>query len=86
MALPAQKTIFFDVDDTLYDRDAAQHGVALAIARRFPDIFSELPETQIIEAFLESDRMTEDPFYASEPGQFDRCLRQRLFQQLPRFF
>lgn len=52
------KAILFDVDDTLFDRKGAQLMVLEVIAREFCDLLASVDREAMVEAFLESDRLT----------------------------
>ena len=76
------KAILFDVDDTLYDRDLAQRKILDLIVSRLPQIFSRLPKNQIVEAFLESDRISAADFNAGAPFEGLRNNRTKIFLRL----
>ena len=52
------RAILFDVDDTLFDRRGAQVMVLEVLLRESGDVFAGIDKRTIIEAFLESDRVT----------------------------
>ncbi len=60
--------VFFDVDDTLFDREQAQREVAHIICREFPAVFAGIGSETVVDAFLQSDRIAIDEFYASPAG------------------
>jgi putative hydrolase of the HAD superfamily len=76
------KAVIFDLDDTLYNRNAAQVQIVRAIASRFPDLFQGVKEDRIIKAFLESDRLAVIDFEAGKPTDGMRDVRTRKFLQL----
>jgi FMN phosphatase YigB (HAD superfamily) len=47
------QNIFFDVDDTLFDRKGAQYKILQVIVNEFPQLFSGLDPERVIDAFLE---------------------------------
>jgi HAD superfamily hydrolase (TIGR02253 family) len=73
------KAVVFDLDDTLYDRDAAQRQIIRLIVRQFPQVFQGLSEERIIKTFLESDRLTVIDFDAGQPSDGMRDKRTRSF-------
>jgi putative hydrolase of the HAD superfamily len=73
------KAVLFDLDDTLFDREAAQHMALRIIIERFPEIFNGLEQARITEAFLMSDRITSDEFNNGAPSNGLRDRRSRLF-------
>ena len=74
--------IFFDLDETLFDRTAAQVGAARLIAERHPDHFARLDPDEVTRAFLESDRISTEQFdFSKSPREF-RLGRSRIFLDL----
>jgi putative hydrolase of the HAD superfamily len=82
MAIINVKAVIFDLDDTLFDRNAAQIQVVKLIVDRFPQTFQGLEQERIVEAFLESDRLSTIDFEASEPSEGLRDKRTKSFLQL----
>jgi len=76
------KAVLFDIDDTLFDRNAAQSIVLELIIKRFPEIFSGLEMEDIEAAFIESDNVTSRDFNAGAPSEGLRDIRSRLFLKL----
>ena len=76
------KAVIFDLDDTLFDRDAAQIRVVELIIKRFPHIFSGHSKKRVVEAFMESDRLSTVDFEAGVPSDGLRQKRSRIFLQL----
>ncbi len=76
------KAVLFDVDGTLFDRNAAQKMVLEQIVKRLPHIFSACEMGRIIEAFLESDRLSTEDFEAGAPSGGLREARSRQFLRL----
>ena len=73
------KSIFFDVDDTLFDRREAQNEILRLIACEFSQLFSGIEEKRIIDAFLESDRITMQEYVIGEPPSKLRTRRSQVF-------
>jgi HAD superfamily hydrolase (TIGR01509 family) len=57
------KAILFDVDDTLFDRRGAQLLALDVITCEFCDLFAGIDRQRLVDAFLESDRLTILEFY-----------------------
>ncbi len=76
------KAIIFDLDDTLYDRNAAQIHTVKLLVERFPQTFQGIDEERLIEAFLESDRLITIDFEAGEPSEGLREKRTKSFLRL----
>jgi HAD superfamily hydrolase (TIGR01549 family) len=76
------KAVLFDVDDTLFDRAMAQKTVLDLIVKKLPGIFSGLKPERVLEAYLESDRVSTERFNAGATSEGIRDLRNRLFLQL----
>jgi FMN phosphatase YigB (HAD superfamily) len=76
------KAILFDVDDTLYDRHLAQRKILDLIINQLPQIFYGLPKKQILEAYLESDRISTADFNAGASFEGLRVNRNRIFLRL----
>ena len=66
-AKKAIQVVLFDVDDTLYDRDAAQTMVLESIVREFPSVLGALEPEHLTEAWVESDRITNAEYEAGVP-------------------
>lgn len=76
------KAIIFDLDDTLFDRNAAQIRVVESIMQRLPQIFLGLSTEQVTEAFMESDQISTVDFESGMPSDGLRQKRSRIFLQL----
>ena len=76
------KAVLFDLDDTLFDREAAQSMALELIVKRFPGIFNGLEMEDIEAAFIESDIVTSRDFDAGAPSEGLRDIRSRLFLKL----
>jgi putative hydrolase of the HAD superfamily len=79
---PDIKAALFDVDDTLFDREAAQSIVLKQIVTNLPGLFQNLETERIRAAFIESDRITTREFDAGAPSDGLRNARSRLFLDL----
>lgn len=75
-------TLFFDIDDTLFDRERAQREAIELIIQEFSHIFSNVKPNTIVDAFLESDRIAISEFNAGASGDVARIGRSRRFLQL----
>ena len=76
------RAVFFDVDDTLFDRSLAQRKVLEIVVQQFPHIFGAFGVERVARAFTESDRITAEDFEAGAPSEGLRQKRSRLFLQL----
>ncbi len=71
--------VLFDIDDTLYDRNAAQYMALDIIVQRLPEIFKGIDKERATAAFMESDIITTLEFDAGAPGEGIRDRRSRIF-------
>jgi HAD superfamily hydrolase (TIGR01509 family) len=76
------QAIFFDVDDTLYDRTLSQRMVLEMLVKQFPRVFGELEFWKILEAWEASDRLAVVDFYSGVPSEGMRDTRSRRFLNL----
>jgi HAD superfamily hydrolase (TIGR01509 family) len=77
------KAVLFDVDDTLFDRSGAQLLVLDVITRELRDLFAGIDRQDLVDAFLESDRVTTLEFYGDAPVvEGVRVRRARMFLDL----
>jgi HAD superfamily hydrolase (TIGR01509 family) len=76
------KAILFDVDDTIFDRGGAQRKALRLIVREFHDIFAGIDKQTIVDAFLESDRLAMEKFYAGGSFEETRAARGKEFLKL----
>jgi len=76
------KAVSFDLDDTLFDRNAAQIRVVELITKQLPQIFQGLKTEHVIEAFMESDRLSVADYEAGLPFDDLRQKRSILFLRL----
>ena len=82
MAIDTLKAVLFDVDETLFDRNKAQHMVLDVIVRGLPGIFNSVDMEGITAAFIESDVITTKEFLEGAPGEGLRDKRSRIFLSL----
>ena len=73
------RTVFFDIDDTLFDRNRAQRGILHLIIRELRDVFVGIDEKRIVDAFLESDRVTTQEYETGISTDGLRTRRSKLF-------
>jgi putative hydrolase of the HAD superfamily len=76
------KAIVFDVDETLFDRVAAQKAVLELIVQQLPQVFSGCDPERVLAAFLESDQIYTDLFNSGAASEGSRDHRSKLFLQL----
>jgi FMN phosphatase YigB (HAD superfamily) len=76
------KAIFFDVDDTLFDRRRAQGLIVARMVAEFPHLFAGLGPEDVDRAFLESDRISEEEYTLDLPADRFRARRMKLFLSL----
>ena len=74
--------VLFDVDETLFDRESAQHMVLDVIVRRLPELFNGIDMESITAAFIESDVITTKEFDEGAPGEGLRDRRSGIFLSL----
>lgn len=77
------KAVLFDVDDTLFDRNGAQLLALDVIVRELRDLFVGIDRQEMVDAFLESDRVTTLEFYGDALiVEGVRVRRARVFLDL----
>jgi len=76
------EAVLFDVDDTLFDRAAAQDMVLDIIVKERADLFEGLDMNRIRRAFAESDRITNEEHYGGTLQEGFRSRRSKLFLEL----
>jgi HAD superfamily hydrolase (TIGR01549 family) len=76
------RAVLFDIDDTLFDRSRAQGIILELIVKKFPQAFRSMEINRILEAFMESDRITVEAFTAGAPSEGLRDVRSRHFLRL----
>ncbi len=75
------RAVIFDLDDTLYDRKAAQATLAKVIFRRFSKLFAGIDRQRVISAFMQSDEKSTVDFYSGRPSDGMREARFEYFLQ-----
>ncbi len=78
----AIKTVFFDIDGTLFDRHLAQKMAIEGIIRKFPDLFSVFEIGYVMDVFLESDRLCLPDFEAGVSSESLREKRSKVFLKI----
>jgi putative hydrolase of the HAD superfamily len=73
------KAILFDIDDTLYDRNKSQYLVLDKILEKLPQIFGDINKKRILDAFLESDRISTADWEAGLHKDDIRDYRSNIF-------
>jgi len=76
------KAIFFDIDDTLFDRNKAQREILHLIVQEFRDIFIGMDEETIANAFFESDRVATREVNAGGSVDAVRIGRSKIFLRI----
>jgi putative hydrolase of the HAD superfamily len=76
------KAVIFDLDDTLYDRNAAQIQIVKVMIQQLPHVFHSHETERVVAAFLESDRLAVVDFNAGIPSEGLREKRSRSFLRL----
>jgi putative hydrolase of the HAD superfamily len=80
--LKKTRAVLFDIDDTIFDRNRAQHLALEIIVRKLPEVFKNLEKERIKAAFIESDLITTRDFDAGAPSEGLRDIRSRLFLRI----
>lgn len=73
------KAVLFDLDDTLFDRSAAQREVVQVLIQDFPNLFAGIDSDRILEAFLESDLVADKRFWSGASMEEVRVGRGEAF-------
>jgi len=73
------EAVFFDLDDTLFDRRRAQVEVLRLLMEQFQDVFAGVAFEPAFQAFRESDRLALAEFNASRSAQAMRAGRAAKF-------
>lgn len=76
------KAVFFDLDDTLFDRDKAQREIACLIMQQLSNLFSGMNKKTVINAFLESDRIAMEEFDTGSSFNVVRIGRSKRFLRM----
>ncbi|MFH1568718.1 MAG: HAD family hydrolase, partial [Gemmatimonadota bacterium] len=77
--MPPLAAVLFDVDETLYDRRAAQGLILRHLAARLPGLFEGCAFEAMAAAFAESDRQTAEHFMTTASIGASRDARSRIF-------
>jgi len=80
--MPRFGGVLFDVDETLYDREAAQDRILRDLVVRLPGLLGGLTEEAVLAAFAESDQRTADHFLTAGTVEASRDQRSRIFLEL----
>lgn len=73
------KAIIFDLDDTLFDRKAAQVQILHSFQQKYADLFEDIEGSMVVTAFFEADRLADEHFLVNGDGQSLRLNRFRFF-------
>lgn len=73
------RAVFFDLDDTLFDRRRAQRLMARRMVADLPDLFGGVEAGAAVIAFLESDRRSLEQYTLSVSTAEFRLRRMQLF-------
>lgn len=74
--------VLFDVDETLYDRDAAQRLILQRLAAERADLFGSRPVADVAAAWQRSDRETAEHVYTRADVRASRNVRSAVFLRL----
>jgi len=72
-------SVIFDLDDTIFDRNAAQIRAVELFVKKLPDVFHAHSTQIIVEAFLDSDRKSVEDYEAGISNDNLRENRSRYF-------
>lgn len=75
------KAVLFDLDDTLFDRSAAQREAVQILIQEFSDLFTGIDSSRILNAFLESDLVADRKFWSGASMDEVRIGRSEAFLQ-----
>jgi len=76
------KTIIFDLDDTLFDRNKAQQEIVYVMMRKLPQVFKGLDKEMVVDAFYMSDEIGMREYYAGGSSDSIRIGRSKAFLDL----
>ena len=76
------EAVFFDLDDTLFDRRSAQMETLRTIIRGFPNIFKGIEKQTITGAFLQSDHTALQEYNAGGSVDVARSMRSKAFLRI----
>jgi putative hydrolase of the HAD superfamily len=73
------RAVFFDLDDTLYDRRSSQQQTLRLIVEDFHDLLGQVREDILFQAFLDSDAESMQDFNSGASIEASRLSRSRRF-------
>lgn len=76
------KTIFFDIDDTLFDRERAQHEIIRLFLYKYVDLFKGLDADLVEDAFIRSDQISIETCNPNDSVEQFRLARTKIFLDL----
>ena len=76
------KAIVFDIDDTLFDRQAAQRKIVQGLIKKYPNLFSQMDPQPILDAFLAADQAAHKELTAERRTGANRVRRSQIFLQM----
>lgn len=79
LAVSGVAAIFFDLDDTLFDRRHSQRLALSKIVEDFPDLLGRISEETLLNAFLEADEESMREFSSGVSIGMSRLVRSRSF-------
>lgn len=82
MTVDNVKAVLFDLDDTLFDREAAQKTTLEIIVKELPHIFNRFESEHVMDAFMESDRIISEEYDSGASSDGIRIWRSRLFLEI----
>ena len=74
--------VLFDVDETLFDRERAQGLVLDRLPAALPDLFGDMAQERLHEAWVQSDRETENHVYTVSDLAESRRMRSAVFLRI----
>jgi HAD superfamily hydrolase (TIGR01549 family) len=82
MGLPTDspiKAVIFDLDDTLFDRKAAQVKILGNFRSKYAELFEDIEDSMVATAFFEADRLADEHFQAGGDPRYLRLNRFKFF-------
>ena len=79
---PDVTAILFDLDDTLFDHTRAQHDVMLRITKNYPELFGNIDDGTMLDAFRKADLIAVEEFDSGIPLNVVRLGRSKRFLDL----
>lgn len=73
------KAVIFDLDDTLFNRKAAQLQIFEAFKSKYADLFSGIEDSMVATAFFEADRLSAEHFIVDGGPDSIRINRFKFF-------